>query len=76
MKISKRLGGDNSKGSINAVERGDFTRAIEIILGYYDKTYMFSLKRRHGKNIYYIETDTDDIKSNVQKIIDVAGRIY
>jgi tRNA 2-selenouridine synthase len=36
LKISKRLGGDNTRDAINAVETGDFAKAIEITLSYYD----------------------------------------
>ena len=45
-RISKRLGGDNTKESLESIESGDFARAIEITLNYYDKTYMFGLKRQ------------------------------
>jgi tRNA 2-selenouridine synthase len=75
MKISKRLGGDRTKEATEAVQRGDFAKAIEITLHYYDKAYLFGLGRRQGKDIYYINTDTDDIETNAQKIIEVAGRI-
>jgi len=75
MKISKRLGGDRTKEATEAVQRGDFAKAIEIILHYYDKAYLFGLGRKQGKDIYYINTDTDDIETNAQKIIEVAGRI-
>jgi tRNA 2-selenouridine synthase len=75
MKISRRLGGENTKESIDALERNDFAGAIEIILGYYDKAYLFSLKKRSGKNIHYIETDTDDIAINASKVLDLADRL-
>ncbi|MCX6260625.1 MAG: tRNA 2-selenouridine(34) synthase MnmH [Bacteroidia bacterium] len=75
MKISKRLGGDRTKEATEAVQRGDFAKAIEITLHYYDKAYLFGLEKRQGKDIYYINTDTDDIETNAQKIIEVAGRI-
>jgi tRNA 2-selenouridine synthase len=75
MKISKRLGGDRTKEATEAVQRGDFAKAIEITLHYYDKAYLFGLGKRQGKDIYYINTDTDDIETNAQKIIEVAGRI-
>lgn len=75
MKISKRLGVDRTKEATEAVQRGDFAKAIEIILHYYDKAYLFGLGRKQGKDIYYINTDTDDIETNAQKIIEVAGRI-
>ena len=75
MKISKRLGGNNTLDAINAVEEGDFTKAIEITLSYYDKTYLFGLKKKSNKNIIYIETDSDDIEANAMKILDAAGKI-
>ena len=74
-KISKRLGGDNTKEALGAVESGDFARAIEITLHYYDKAYMFGLKRRHESNIHYIDTDSDDTTYNLNKILEVASAL-
>lgn len=74
-KITRRLGGDNSKDAIEAVESGDFAKAIEITLYYYDKAYQFGLKKKAGKNIIYIETNSDDIETNALKILDVAGKL-
>ena len=53
LKISKRLGGDNTRDAINAVETGDFEKAIEITLNYYDKAYMFGLKKKRLKTYLY-----------------------
>jgi tRNA 2-selenouridine synthase len=75
MKISKRLGGDNTRDAITAVESGDFARAIEITLYYYDKAYLFGLKKKSTANIKYVQTDSDDIETNALKILDVAGKI-
>lgn len=75
MKISKRLGGDKTRDALNAVEAGDFAKAIERILHYYDKAYLFGLKKKNNKNIIYVETDSDDIETNALKILDVAGKI-
>ncbi len=74
-KISKRLGGDKTKEAIDAVDRRDFAKAIEIALQYYDKAYLFGLKRKQGKEIVYLNTDTDDIETNAGKILEIAGRI-
>jgi tRNA 2-selenouridine synthase len=76
MKISKRLGGDFTKESIESIESGDFTRAIEITLSYYDKTYRYGLKRRPEKNIRYIETDTDDVAFNIDLIIRASDEFF
>jgi tRNA 2-selenouridine synthase len=75
LKISKRLGGDKTKDAITAVEAGDFGKAIEIVLHYYDKAYHFGLKKKESKNIIYVNTDTDDIETNARKILDAADKI-
>jgi tRNA 2-selenouridine synthase len=76
MRISKRLGGDNTKESVESIESGDFTRAIEITLGYYDKTYMYGLKKRPEKNIRFVETDTDDVSVNIDRILKVSEEFF
>ncbi len=71
-KIMKRLGGDNTRESIESIESGNFSRAIELTLSYYDKAYMFGLKRRPERNIFYLETDTDDVEENIRKIVEIS----
>ena len=75
MKISRRLGGDKTKDAILAVESGDFAKAIEIVLYYYDKAYLFGLKKKDNKNIIYVNTDTDDIESNAAKVLEASRNI-
>ena len=74
-RISKRLGGDNARDAISAVEKDDFVKAIGITLKYYDKTYMYSIGRKPQDKIIYIRTDTDDIESNTLRVIEAAGKI-
>jgi tRNA 2-selenouridine synthase len=74
-KISRRLGGDNTKEAIREVEESNFSKAIEITLNYYDKTYMYGLKKRTGDMIQFIHTDSDEIPVNVTKIMEAAGKI-
>jgi tRNA 2-selenouridine synthase len=75
LKISKRLGGDKTQKATEAVQKGDFATAIEITLYYYDKAYLFGLGRKQGEDIYYVNTDTDDIEINARRILEAAGRI-
>ena len=75
MKVSKRLGGDNTKEVLNAIDAGNYVKAIEIILKYYDKTYMYSISRKPIKNIIFVETDTDNIEINSFKILEVSNNI-
>lgn len=46
--IRKRLGGQHVKRAIAALEAGNLAEAATIALTYYDKTYIFSLKK-HAK---------------------------
>jgi tRNA 2-selenouridine synthase len=75
-RISKRLGGDSTTEAVKEVEDGNFRRAIEITLGYYDKTYMFGLKKRAGDMVTYIETGTDEIPQNSERILAEAARLF
>jgi len=74
-RISKRLGGDNTQEAISEIDAANFARAIEITLEYYDKTYMYGLKKRKTEHINYVETDTDEISVNVNKILKAASGI-
>lgn len=71
-KISKRLGGDNSMEAISSIEKGDFAKAAEITLKYYDKAYLYGLKKKTADKIIYIESDTDDIRINAEKILEAS----
>jgi tRNA 2-selenouridine synthase len=75
-KISKRLGGDNTKEAIRNVKESNIAGAIEITLNYYDKSYMFGLKKRPEELIRYIHTNTDDISVNVSKILNETEFFY
>jgi tRNA 2-selenouridine synthase len=74
-RISKRLGGDFTSEAVKSVEVDNFARAIEITLNYYDKTYMFGLKKRPEEQIQYIQTDTDNIEMNISEILKASGKI-
>lgn len=74
-RIAKRLGGDNTKEAISQVNELNISGAIEISLNYYDKSYMFGLKKRPEELIRYIQTDTDEIEINVKKILKEAKKI-
>ena len=75
LKISKRLGGDNTRDALGAVETGNFSKAIEITLLYYDKAYLFGLGRKSPENKIYLNTDTDDIAENADRILEAAKKI-
>ena len=75
MKICKRMGGDNTKDAITAVDAGDFETAIRITLKYYDKAYLYGITKKHSGKVIYVETETDDIEKNANKILEASEKI-
>jgi tRNA 2-selenouridine synthase len=75
MKISKRMGGDNTKDAIDAVDTGDFEKAIRITLKYYDKAYLYGITKKHSGSVIYIEAENDDIEANANKILEASKQI-
>jgi tRNA 2-selenouridine synthase len=74
-RISRRLGGDNTRDALEAVDSQDFAKAIEITLRYYDKAYMFGIGKKSSGNIIYVNTDTDDIAYNANLLLEAADKI-
>lgn len=73
LKISRRMGGDRAGKAITALRTGDLEGAIAIVLEYYDKAYMYGLKKRSPGNLLYVGTDTDDVESNAVKIYEASS---
>lgn len=67
-KIKKRLGFDNFKFAIDALEAGDIRKAADIALVYYDKGYSKSIEKRNSVSIVEFATDIDDVVDNALKI--------
>ncbi len=59
-KIKKRLGGQHLKAALEALERGDYEKAVTIGLHYYDKTYNYGLEQRPAAKVSRLEVDRDD----------------
>lgn len=74
-RIAKRLGGNNVNEALKAIAGGNFARAIEITLAYYDKAYLYGLSRKPSQNIIYVNTDTDNVQKNAAKILEAASMI-
>jgi tRNA 2-selenouridine synthase len=75
LRISKRLGGDRTKEAIDSLKSGDIGKAIEIVLNYYDKAYLFGMKQKDSKNIIYVNVDSDKIETNALKVLEAAERV-
>lgn len=59
-KIQKRLGGLNTKNSIQYINEGNLYEAFDILLKYYDKLYAQSLQKREDVNSLLIKIPCSD----------------
>lgn len=50
-RITRRIGGQHAKAAIEHIRQNNLAPAIEIVLDYYDKTYLYDLQKR-GVAIY------------------------
>jgi tRNA 2-selenouridine synthase len=75
LRISKRLGGDNTRDALDAIKSGDFSRAIRITLDYYDKTYLYSISKNHTGKVIWVETDTEDVKENAARVLEASQKV-
>ncbi|NDJ16048.1 tRNA 2-selenouridine(34) synthase MnmH [Myxacorys almedinensis] len=46
-RISRKLGGQHAKQAVDYIRQSCLTPAIDLILNYYDKTYLYDLQRRN-----------------------------
>jgi tRNA 2-selenouridine synthase len=61
-RLQKKLGGKDTQTAIEAIEQhNDFTKAAEIALRYYDKTYQFCLDTNISPNIQRLAFDHADM---------------
>ena len=72
--ISRRLGGLDTKKAIEAVEKGDFRTAIDIVLSYYDKTYTYGLEKRKDQTVLSLQIEEDNPKKSAREVIDFERR--
>lgn len=59
-RIRKRLGGQNLKAALQALEQQDFTTAAAIALRYYDKAYELSLQKHRRQLVFKLRPTTND----------------
>lgn len=63
-RIGKKLGGQNVKVAIEALETKDYATVADILLLYYDKAYMKGLSMREAERIFTLPVDADDPDTN------------
>jgi tRNA 2-selenouridine synthase len=72
VKISRKMGGQHAAAAIQAIDEGDFGKAVGIILFYYDKMYDFGIKRHEASLVFPLITDTTDAAVNAEKVLELS----
>ncbi len=72
-KLEKRLGLENTKNAIFEIENKNFSKAIELLLNYYDKAYQMVMDKRVTCSVKNLFLVTDDLAYNAQQIIKISG---
>ena len=68
-KIWKRLGPEQTKSAVLAIDEGRMADFIRIALVYYDKTYLKSLNKRRPENIAEIELPGNNAAANADLVL-------
>jgi tRNA 2-selenouridine synthase len=68
-KISKRLGGSITQKAIQSLNSGDYRLTAEMMLRYYDKTYLYGLGERDPHSVFRLSV------INAHDTASVAGKI-
>lgn len=69
LRISKKLGGANTKLALQALHRQDYQQVADLVLYYYDKSYDTGLNTRTATQVIHIGSETIDPVINAQLIL-------
>jgi tRNA 2-selenouridine synthase len=71
LKIEKRLGVENTRKAVSLVHSGNFGEAVALVLGYYDKVYLRTMRIQHATGkILNIYLNHNDIKKNTAQLLE------
>ena len=71
-RIGERLGGTRTREAITAIESSRFDEVAAIALSYYDKAYLYSMKRRKNMTVYDMLISGEDIETDASRLIEFA----
>jgi tRNA 2-selenouridine synthase len=74
-RLQKRLGGDRVQDAVNQILTGHLEAAIDIVLDYYDKTYLYDLHRRNVP-IYSVNVKDSTASQAAVVLIARANEIF
>jgi tRNA 2-selenouridine synthase len=73
-RIWKRLGPEQTKQAVLAIEEDRMADFIQLVLRYYDKTYSTGLEQREAGKIVSIDLDNNDQEQNALHVIETIAK--
>ncbi|APG28284.1 tRNA 2-selenouridine(34) synthase MnmH [Syntrophotalea acetylenivorans] len=73
--ISKRLGGEKTSATLQAITNGDISSAAHAILDYYDKTYLFGLKQRDPQRVVMLTPTPERPGEIARSLIELSNNL-
>jgi len=73
-RIEKRMGPQHMKSALEAFHAGDEAKTAEILLGYYDRSYVYLAERRAETIKGIVDLSEDDPKKAAELLIQMADR--
>lgn len=74
-RLTRKLGGQNAQAAIAYIQAGNLAPAIDIVLDYYDKTYLYDLKRRQVPVYSVPVANGEAIATTVAALIKIAKNL-
>lgn len=74
-RIETRLGPQNAKASLEALNQSNFAEVASLTLNYYDKAYLKGLTKRKPESITNLPVSDDNPVSTAEKLIHLADKL-
>lgn len=75
-RIRKRLGPEQTKHAIQAINDDRMADFIRLALSYYDKTYLAGVQKRDAGKVFPLNLSNIDIAFQVLQVLNAANNIY
>jgi tRNA 2-selenouridine synthase len=72
IRIKKRIGGNNLKIALEALQNNDFRTVVDISLNYYDKAYQYGIDLREDVRKIEIPSEEFDAIKNAELVLSIA----
>ena len=69
-RITKKLGGLNTRNSIEALHQKDYNTVVDLLLVYYDKAYLKGLSFRDKNKVFELLVEDEDSVIVAEKVLD------